>query len=159
MSLYLVLALCFAIGIIAGLRSLTAPAVVCWATYFNWLNLQDSKLSFLDTTAALYISSTLALIELFADKQPWVGERTKPGPLVFRFITGGLSGAALSVSAGESMLLGAILGGVGGVAGGFAGYEARHRVVTHLKIPDIAVALVEDVVAIGGGFLIVSRFG
>ncbi len=159
MSLYSVLALSFAIGVIAGLRSLTAPAVVCWAVHLNWLNLQDSKLAFLDTTAALYISSTLALIELFADKQTWVGARTKPGPLIFRIITGGLSGAALAVSAGESLVWGAILGALGGVAGAFAGYEARHRIVINVKIPDLAVALVEDVIAIGGGFLIVSCFG
>ena len=159
MSFYTVLALAFAIGLLAGLRSLTAPAVVCWGAHWNWLNLKDSKLQFLDTTAALFIFSTLAIFELIADKLPAIGARTKPGPLAFRMITGGLSGAALAIAGGESPIWGAILGAVGGVAGAFAGYQARHRMVASLKIPDIAVALVEDAVAIGGGFLIVSNFG
>jgi uncharacterized membrane protein len=30
---------CFSIGIIAGLRSLTAPTVVSWAAHLGWLNL------------------------------------------------------------------------------------------------------------------------
>jgi hypothetical protein len=38
---------CFSIGIIAGLRSLTAPAVVSWAARLGWLNLSGSWLSFL----------------------------------------------------------------------------------------------------------------
>ena len=41
-----VLVLAFSIGIIAGLRSLTAPAVVCWAVRLGWLNLHNSALSF-----------------------------------------------------------------------------------------------------------------
>jgi uncharacterized membrane protein len=32
-----VLLLAFLIGVVAGLRSLTAPAVVAWAAHRNWL--------------------------------------------------------------------------------------------------------------------------
>ena len=34
--------LVFSIGVVAGLRSLTAPAVVAWAAYLGWLNLHGS---------------------------------------------------------------------------------------------------------------------
>jgi len=37
-----VLLLAFLIGVVAGLRSLTAPAVVAWAAHRNWLNLHTS---------------------------------------------------------------------------------------------------------------------
>jgi uncharacterized membrane protein len=50
------------------------------------------------------------------------------------------------------------LGAVGGVAGAFTGYEVRTRLVRTLKTPDFVVAVLEDAVAIGGAFLIVSRF-
>lgn len=148
----MVLGLAFAIGVVAGLRSFTAPAAVCWAAHLGWLHLDGSKLAFLGTTTAVYISSALALVELVLDKQPWIGARTKPGPLIFRLITGGLSGAALGST------LGAILGGVGALVGAFGGYQARRRIVSNLKVPDILVALVEDVLAVGGALLIVSRF-
>jgi uncharacterized membrane protein len=148
----MILGLAFAIGIIAGLRSFTAPAAVCWAAHLGWLHLDGSKLAFLGTATAVYISSALAVVELVLDKQPWIGARTKPGPLIFRLITGGLSGAALG------SMPGAILGGVGALVGAFGGYQARHRIVSNLKVPDILVALVEDVLAVGGALLIVSRF-
>jgi uncharacterized membrane protein len=148
----MLLGLAFAIGVVAGLRSFTAPAAVCWAAHLGWLHLDGSKLAFLGTSAAVYICSALALVELVLDKQPWIGARTKPGPLIFRLITGGLSGAALGSTPG------AILGGVGALVGAFGGYQARRRMEANLKVPDIVVALVGDVLAVGGALLVVSRF-
>jgi uncharacterized membrane protein len=78
--------------------------------------------------------------------------------LIARLLLGGLSGAALCAAANQSVLLGGILGALGGLAGGFGGYAVRTRLVKALKVPDLAVALVEDAVAIAGGFFIASRF-
>ena len=39
----LLLALAFGIGVIAGLRSLTAPAVVSWIAHLHNFNLQDTR--------------------------------------------------------------------------------------------------------------------
>jgi uncharacterized membrane protein len=146
------LGLAFAIGVVAGLRSFTAPAAVCWAAHLGWLHLEGSKLAFLGTTTAVYIASALALVELVLDKQSWMGARTKPGPLIDRIIMGALSGAAIG------SLPGAISGFVGALVGTYGGYQARRRIVANLKVPDLAVALVEDVLAVGGALLIVSRF-
>jgi len=146
------LGLGFAIGVVAGLRSFTAPAAVCWAAHLGWLHLEGSKLAFLGTSIAVYIASALALVELVLDKQSWLGARTKPGPLIDRIIMGALSGAALG------SMPGAISGCVGALVGTYGGYQARHRIVANLKVPDIAVALVEDALAVGGAVLIVSKF-
>ena len=158
MNTSLVLALAFAIGVIAGLRSLTAPAVVSWAAHLKWLDLQHSHLAFLGSTAAVYILSAVAIVELVVDKLPKAPSRTEPLGLIARFVLGGLSGAALCTAANQSIVFGAVLGGLGGLAGGFAGYQARTRLVKALKVPDFVVALLEDAVAIGGGFFLVSRF-
>ena len=153
-----VLVLAFLIGVIAGLRSMTAPAVVSWAAHWKWLGLQDSSLAFLGSTLAAYVLAAGAIVEIIVDKLPKTPRRTEPLGLIARLVLGGLSGAALCASAHQSIVLGAVLGGLGGVAGGFAGYAARTRLVKALNVPDIAVALLEDAVAIGGGFFIVSRF-
>ena len=158
MSLFAVIALSLAIGVVAGLRSLTAPAVVSWAAQWNWINFQNSSIAFLGSIRAAWIFTALALAELIADKLPFTPARIKPGGLLARIVTGGLCGAALCITAGESLILGAILGAVGAVAGAFAGYELRHRLVTKRNAPDLLVALIEDVVAIGGAFLIVAQF-
>ena len=148
---------CFAIGIIAGLRSLTAPALVSWAAHLGWLDLSASWLSFLGSRAATIILSLLALGELVADKLQKTPNRTNPGPLVFRAITGGFSSIAICASAHQSLVIGTILGVLGSIAGAFAGYEVRHRLVKTFGLPDFGVAAAEDIVAIGGGFLIVSN--
>jgi len=153
-----VLAIAFAIGVIAGLRSLTAPAVVCWAAHLKWINLQETSLAFMGATVTTYIFTALAVLELIADKLPKTPSRKKPGPLAFRFLTGGLSGAAICVAASQSLILGALLGGVGGVVGAFVGYAARTGLVRALKVPDFVIALLEDAVAVGGGLFLVSRF-
>lgn len=153
-----VLALAFAIGLVAGLRSMTAPAVVSWAAHWRWLDLQQSNLAFLGSAAAAYILAAAAIVELVVDKLPKAPSRKEPLGLIARVLLGGLSGAALCTAAHQSVLLGAVLGGLGGVIGAFAGYEARTRLVKALKAPDFVVALLEDAVAIGGGLFIVSRF-
>jgi uncharacterized membrane protein len=158
MNSSIVLALVFAIGIIAGLRALTAPAVVCWAAHLGWLNLQNSHLAWMGSIAAVAIFSILALAEIVNDKLPATGSRTAPPSLAIRSLTGALAGSGLAIAGGQSVLLGILLGAVGALAGSFLGYEVRHRIVTGLKVPDFPIALVEDAIAIGCGLLIVSRF-
>jgi uncharacterized membrane protein len=153
-----VLLLALLIGVVSGLRSLTAPAVVAWAAHRNWLNLHNTVLSFMASTAAVVIFTLLALVELVADKLPSTPSRTKPVGLIARIVLGGLSGAGVAVSGAQSIVLGAVLGAVGGIAGAFAGYQVRTRLVKALEVPDLVIALLEDSVAIGGGLFIVSRF-
>ena len=153
-----VLFLAFLIGVVAGLRSLTAPAVVAWAAHRNRLQLHNSPLSFMGSTAAVVVFTLLALVELVADQLPSTPSRTEPPGLIARIVLGGLSGAAVVASESQSIALGAVLGMVGGIVGAFAGYKVRTRLVRALKVPDFAIACLEDVVALGGGILIVSRF-
>jgi uncharacterized membrane protein len=148
---------CFTIGIIAGLRSLTAPALVSWAGHLEWLNLSGSWLSFLGSRAATIILSLLALAEPVADKLPRTPNRTDLGPLVFRAVSGGFCSMAFSASAHQSPIIGTILGVLGSIAGAFVGYEIRHRLVEAFGLPDFGAAAAEDIVAIGGGFINVSQ--
>jgi uncharacterized membrane protein len=47
---------------------------------------------------------------------------------------------------------------LGGIAGAFGGYQARVGLVRTLRVPDFTIAIPEDLVAIGLGLLLVSRF-
>src|ERR1700730_8666999 len=158
MAPFYVLLLAFAIGIIAGLRSLTAPAVVAWAAHRGWLNLHGASLSFMGSTAAVTIFTILALVELVADQLPSTPARTKPPGLIARIVLGGLSGAAVAVAGGQSLTIGSILGAAGGVIGAFAGYQVRTGLVRALKVPDIVIAVLEDLVAVAGALFVVTRF-
>jgi uncharacterized membrane protein len=99
----------------------------------------------------------LAVVELISDKLPKTPARTAPPGLIARIVLGGLCGTALAASAGSSLLIAAVVGIVGALFGTFAGYNIRHALVVRAHLPDFAVALVEDAIAIGGGFLIVSH--
>ena len=156
MSANLVFALAGGVGVVAGLRSLTAPAAVALAARLGWLHLEGTSLGFMESKPALVIFSLLAIGELIADKLPRVPRRTALAPLLARIVTGGLSGACLCASATQSLGSGAILGAVGAIAGAFGGYETRKRLVTRLNLPDFVVALVEDALAIGLATLVVS---
>jgi len=150
--------LAFLIGVIAGLRTMTAPAVVAWAANRHWLNLHNSPLSLMGSTAAVAVFTVLALGELVVDKLPSTPSRTKLLGLIGRSVLGALSGAAVSASGPQSIAPGAVLGVAGAIVGAFGGYEIRQRLVRALKVPDFVIALIEDTVAIAGGLLIVSRF-
>jgi uncharacterized membrane protein len=145
------------IGFVAGLRSLTAPAAVAWAAHLGWLNLHGTFLSFMGSQVAVTILSLLAIGELIADKTARIPKRTAAVPLLARILTGGLSGACLSLSANHSPAIGASLGAIGAVIGAFAGYEIRRRLVAKLKIPDFFTAVPEDLIAIGLALFLVSR--
>jgi uncharacterized membrane protein len=151
-----VLALALGIGIVAGLRSFTAPAAVSWAARLGWLNLEGSSLAFMGSSVAVAIFSLAAVAEYVADLLPKTPKRTALAPLTGRIVLGGLSGACLCVSGGQSLLAGAALGAIGGILGAFAGYEARVRLVKRLGVKDAFVAIAEDLVAIGLAYLIVS---
>jgi uncharacterized membrane protein len=146
------------IGVVAGLRSLTAPAALSWAAHHNWLNVHNSPLSFMASKAAMIIFLVLAVIELIADQLPSTPSRTAPPGLIARIVLGGLAGAGIAVAGSQSLVAGTLLGIVGAVIGTFGGYQARTGLVRSLKVPDLVIAIAEDVVAIGGGLFIVSRF-
>ena len=149
-----VLVLAVGIGIVAGLRSLTAPAAVSWAAHLGWLNLDGGPLGFMGSVPAVALLTLLAVVEYVADILPQTPGRTMPGPLAVRIVMGGLSGACLAISANQSWLVGAVLGGTGGLIGAFAGYEARRRLVNRLKVKDIVIAIAEDLVALGLAYII-----
>jgi uncharacterized membrane protein len=152
-----ILVFAIGIGIVAGLRSLLAPAVVAWAAHLGSLNLHSSRVAFMGSTAAVAIFSIFAIGELVADKLPKTPKRTAFAPLLARIVLGGLGGACLFAAAGKSMLAGALLGGIGGVVGAFVGYEIRRRIVNNLHVKDLFVAICEDVVAIALACFFVSR--
>lgn len=158
MSFSAVLISAFLIGFVCGLRALTAPAIVAWAAHRNWIDLSNTPLHFMSATVAVAIFTLLALGEFIADQLPSAPNRTDPSGLIPRIILGALCGAAILASEAQSIALGSLLGAAGGVAGAFSGYQARTRLVKILKIPDFAIATLEDAIAIGAGIFVVSRF-
>jgi uncharacterized membrane protein len=94
----------------------------------------------------------MALGELVADKLPKTPSRKAPGPFLFRIASGALCGAALT----GGQVGGLIAGALGGAAGTLGGYEFRARLVKTIGGKDLPIALLEDIIAIGGAIWIVA---
>jgi uncharacterized membrane protein len=148
------LLLIFGIGFVAGLRTFTAPMVVAWAAHLGWINLSGSHLSFMGSPWAVGIFTLGALAEYVGDQLPSTPVRTTAGPLTARIVMGLLTGSCLAVAGGVFLpWVGALVAAVAAVAGAFGGYQARTRLVRGLHVPDAAIAIPEDLVAIGLGLL------
>lgn len=158
------LVLAFLIGLFTGLRSFTPAAVVAWAAHVGWINLAP-PLAWMGSAPAAVIFTLLALAELVADKLPSTPNRTAPAGLIARCVLGALTGACMGMAAGvlaigaaADMGVGAALGVAGALAGAFGGFQARTRLVKALGTRDLVVALLEDVITIGGSLFTVTRF-
>jgi uncharacterized membrane protein len=148
--------LAFLIGVVAGLRSMTPPAVVSWAARLGRLHLENTWLAFLGSAATPYIFSVLAIGELINDKLPKTPSRKEPMGFIARIVSGAFCGAAIG-AASQALLGGLLAGVVGAVAGTLGGYEFRSRLVRATGGNDLPIALLEDAIAICGAFLIVSH--
>jgi uncharacterized membrane protein len=145
----------FLIGVITGLRSMTAPAAVSWAARLGRLHLEGSWLAWLAAAATSYLFTLAAIGELIADQLPKTPSRKAPPGFITRILVGALCGAAFGIHGGA--MTGGLLAGVAGaIAGTLGGYEARVRLVKATGGKDLPIALLEDLVAIGGAILIVS---
>ena len=134
------------IGIVAGLRTFTAPAAVSWAAYLGWLNVADSTLAFLGYRWTPWILTGLAVVEFVTDQLPSTPSRTVPMQFGARIVTGAVSGAALGVAFAQP-LVGGVAGMVGAVIGTFGGRAVRAKLADIFR-KDMPAALIEDAVAI-----------
>jgi uncharacterized membrane protein len=154
----LALLLALLIGVVTGLRSMTGPAIVAWAAHLGWINLSGSPLAFMGSVWAVGFFTLGALGEFVADLLPNTPARTAAVGLTARIVLGLLTGACLGIAGGASLWLGALAGAIGAIAGAFGGYNARAGLVRSLRVPDAAIAIPEDLIAIGLGLLAVTRF-
>src|SRR5262245_41017334 len=152
-----VLVLAFVIGMFNGLRSFTPPAAAAWAAHLHWIKLQGA-LAVIGSVAVVAIFTLLPSFELFADKMPWIPDRITTMSLVARGAMGALTGACVAAAGGRGAGIGAVCGIAGGMAGAFAGYQARKRSAKALGVPDLYVAVVEDLICIAGALWVVTRF-
>lgn len=141
------------IGIIAGLRALTAPAIVSLGAALGWLDVSQTPLAFMGYRWTPWVLSLLALLELVTDQLPSTPSRKVPPQFGARIVMGALAGATLGASGG-ALILGLVAGIVGAVIGTFGGAAARGQLASAFG-RDMPAAIIEDVVAIGGALLIV----
>ncbi|AWM28567.1 membrane protein [Sinorhizobium fredii] len=144
MSVYF---LALLIGVVAGLRVMTAPAAVSIAAAAGWLPVANSWAAFMGYRFTPYIFGLLALVEYVTDQLPSTPSRKVPQQFGARIVSGAFCGAVIG-TAGGSLVGGAVAGVIGAIIGTLGGYEARKRLVAAIGGKDLPIALLEDLVAI-----------
>lgn len=142
------------IGVVAGLRAMTAPAAIAWAAYLGWLNLSGYWLTFMSTIWAVGIFTILAVVELVTDQLPSTPSRKVPQQFGARLIMGALTGAAIGTPYG-GWIVGLIAGIIGAAIGTYGGAAVRGKLAASFG-KDPPAAFIEDAVAIIAAYLIVA---
>ena len=141
------------LGLVTGLRTMTAMAVLCWFAYAGQLSVGDSWAAWSGKLITAIIFTVLALGEYIGDKLPKTPNRTSPFPLIARLVFAGLVGAIVADGLNGSGVEGVILCVLGAVIGAFAGILIRREIVQRLGSKDWPVALAEDLSAVLGAIL------
>ncbi len=134
----IVVLIAFGLGIVAGLRTFTAPAALLIAR----------------GSIAGWILGFLALGEYVADLLPNTPSRTQLFGLSARLISGAFSGYVAATGFGAAGWAGAVAGVLGSVVGTYGGHAGRLKLIA--RFGPVAAALTEDLVAIVLAVIVVT---
>ncbi len=130
----------FSLGVVAGLRSMMAPAAVLLARHVR---------------VAGIVVAILAAGELIVDLLPTTPSRTAPVPLVARIVSGAFCGWVVAAGSPVVRIAGVLAGVAGALVGTYGGHAARVRAIKQLGA--IPAALAEDVFAVALALFAVTR--
>ena len=153
MTQVLVLVLALLIGVVAGLRAMTAPAVVAWGAMLGWIDVADKWSEWMAHPITVTVLTILLVGELITDQLPKTPSRKVPPQFIARLISGGFAGAVIG-SAFFHTFSATGAGIVGAVLGTMAGAALRTALADRNHGKDRPGAFIEDFIAVGGGFLV-----
>jgi uncharacterized membrane protein len=134
-----------ALGAVAGLRSMAAPALLTFELSEHSGPHDRSTVEKLLTSQG--ISRVLAMFaggEMVADKSEEIPNRTDPLPLITRALIGSLSAAAFAAHKRHAVALPAAIGAASAIASTYASFHLRRIAGERLNVPDRVLGLVED---------------
>lgn len=140
------------LGAVTGLRSFTGAALLAHEVsgrgrLEGWRTRHGSRLErWLAEPTVARTLEVLAIGELLGDKLPGVPARVAPGPLLGRVVIGALLGAIVVDE--DRRAAGAMAGAAGALAGAVAGWWLRREAGRATFLPDPALAVAEDAVAV-----------
>lgn len=135
------------IGMIAGMRSMSAPAL---ATHLLSNRKRDQASSpvvrFMSQAKIARFFAVAAAGELVGDKLPFIPSRTDPGPLCGRAMFGAIS--AYAVDDGTSPFVSGTLGLAAAVISAFTFYHLRKKAGEETKLADPLWGVIEDLLVL-----------
>ncbi len=134
------------LGIVTGMRTMTAVAAVCWAAWLTWLPETGWAVWTTYLVSAIAFSS-LAVGEYVGDALPNTPSRKAAGPALARVVFGGLVGALGAKAISEPLAGGILVGVAGALIGTWGGFAVRKWGAKKVG-NDLPVALLESAFAL-----------
>ncbi|NIJ05906.1 DUF4126 family protein [Frigoribacterium faeni] len=140
------------LGVLSGARSATPFAGLALARDSRTVIGSWQEWALFRSPIGRVIAVAAGAGELVGDKLPSTPSRVAGGALFGRIAAGAVVGLAMGTTQlrADRRLQGALVGAAGALVGSFAGYLGRKAVVERTGLPDLAVALVEDALTVGG---------
>lgn len=143
------------LGILAGMRSMSAPAVVSrYLAQHPDPAVADSPLRILNSPATATVLTIMAAGEMVVDKLPGIPPRTEGGALIARCLSGGTAGAAVGLINQEPVWPAALTGTVAAAFSAHLFYRVRKQAGDHTALPDAGWAVAEDALVVGLGLVL-----
>ncbi len=146
------------LGVMSGMRSMSAPALISRRAVQNPHAFKGTLFAPLAQKEASSLAGLAALGEIVIDKLPILPKRTALLPLLGRAMLGGFAGAAAYTEPKRSASEGAIIGALAAVASSYVSYFIRRGVGKLLHLPDLPVAILEDVGVAGIGRAVMQTY-
>jgi uncharacterized membrane protein len=141
-----------ALGVVTGLRSQLAAALLAWRqTRGDLPEPVEGPAGLLRRRPAVGTLMLAAAGEIVADKLPQTPSRLDTGPLLGRLGLGATAGAGIAAAYDRSRLVGGALGVAGAALGSWAGARYRAALAERSDLPDAVWATLEDATAIALG--------
>jgi len=144
-------------GTVAGMRAVIAPALLSHFLVKSPAGaLNFSRLHYLQLPKVATGLKVAAGAELVVDKLPSTPNRIVPTQLTGRVLSGALVGATLALANKQNQIAGALLGGLAAAASTYLFFFLRKELGQATGLPDTTVGLLEDTLAIAGGYRVLQ---
>ncbi len=145
------------LGVMAGMRSMSAPAWVAHYFATKGPRLRKTSLPLFTRTAARRAFNAMTAGEVIADKLPWIPARINAIPLAGRALSGALAGVSIAGPARRTRWRLGVLGAAGAVASSYGIYSLRQKAVKKWRVPGVAAGFIEDAVVGALGARLLAR--
>jgi uncharacterized membrane protein len=145
------------LGVLTGARSATPLAALALSRDSRTLAGSWQEWAVFRSPVGRFVAVAAGAGELVGDKLPSTPSRIAGGAIVGRIVAGAVVGLAMGTTElrADRRVHGALLGAAGAVVGSVAGYLGRKALVEKTGLPDVAVALLEDALTVGGTAVVV----
>lgn len=146
------------LGIIAGMRATFAPAIAAhFLSRKNSTSLAKSRLAFIQSPTAAFVTKLLSAAEITGDKLPNTPNRIAVSPAIARAASGAFAGAIIATAKKADVTTGALIGGTTALAATFATFYLRKYISKTTFVKEPITGAFEDAIAVGGGVLIMRE--